>query len=50
MVSVIMSATGGITGQVSELLSRAAEAAIRFKRECITLELLREAADSRLAA
>lgn len=50
MVSVIMNATGGITGQVSELLSRAAEAAIRSKRECITPELLRTAAERRLAA
>ena len=35
-----MSATGGITGHISELLSRAAEAAIRAKRECITPEIL----------
>jgi Bacterial TniB protein len=49
MVSVIMNTTGGITGQVSELLSRAAEAAIRSQRECITLELLRAAAERRLA-
>ena len=40
MVSAIMSATGGITGHISELLSRAAEAAIRAKRECITPEIL----------
>ena len=40
MVSAIMSATSGITGRVSELLSRAAEAAIRTKKECITPELL----------
>ena len=40
MVSAIVSATSGITGRVSELLSRAAEAAIRTKKECITPELL----------
>jgi hypothetical protein len=40
MVSGIMSATGGITGHVSDLLSRAAESAIRSKKECITPELL----------
>ena len=40
MVSAIMSATGGITGHISELLSRAAEAAIRSNKECITPELL----------
>ncbi len=40
MVSAIMSATGGLTGQISGLLSRAAEAAIRSKRECITPEIL----------
>ena len=32
MVSAIMSATSGITGHISELLSRAAEAAIRSKK------------------
>ena len=40
IVSMVMSATGGITGQISSLLSRAAEAAIRSKKECITPELL----------
>lgn len=40
MVSMGMSATGGITGQIRDLLSRAAEAAIRNKKECITPELL----------
>lgn len=40
MVSAIMSATGGITGQIGDLLARAAEAAIRTKKECITPELL----------
>ena len=41
MVSAIMSATGGITGHISELLSRAAEAAIRSRQERITPEILR---------
>ncbi len=40
MVSAIMGATGGITGHISDLLSRAAEAAIHAKRECITPEVL----------
>ena len=40
MVSMVMSATGGITGQIRDLLSRAAEAVIRSKKECITPELL----------
>ena len=40
MISAVMSATSGITGHVSDLLSRAAEAAIRTKKECITPELL----------
>jgi hypothetical protein len=49
MVSTIMSSTGGIMGQISELLSRAAKEAIRSRRECITPELLRAAAGGRLA-
>lgn len=40
MVSIVMSATGGVTGKISALLSRAAEAAIRTGKECITAELL----------
>ena len=40
MVSAIMSATAGVTGRISNLLSRAAEAAIRSKKECITVELI----------
>ena len=40
MVSAIMSDTSGITEHISELLPRAAEAAIRSKKECITPELL----------
>ena len=40
MVSAIMSATSGLTGHISDLLSRAALAAIRTKKECITPELL----------
>ena len=47
MVSAIMSATGGITGHISELLSRAAEAAIRSKKECITPELLQSVIGAR---
>jgi Cdc6-like AAA superfamily ATPase len=40
IVSLIMSVTSGVTGDITELLSRAAEAAIRTKRERITPELL----------
>jgi Cdc6-like AAA superfamily ATPase len=40
MVSCVMSASGGVTGSITALLSRAAEAAIRTKTEYITLELL----------
>ena len=43
MVSRIMNATGGITGEITGLLSRAAEAAIRTKTERITPELLQAA-------
>ena len=50
MVSAIMSATSGITGHVSELLSRAAEAAIRSKKECITPELLHNVIGARTFA
>jgi hypothetical protein len=47
MVNTIMSATSGITGHVSDLLSRAAEAAIRSKKECITPELLQSVIGAR---
>jgi hypothetical protein len=40
IVSSIMHATSGITGDIAALLSRAAEAAIRARTECITPELL----------
>jgi hypothetical protein len=50
MVSAIMSATSGITGQISDLLSRAAEAAIRSKKECITPELLQSVIGTRTFA
>jgi hypothetical protein len=46
IVSWIMSATGGVTGEIASLLSRAAEAAIRTKTERITLELLHVTAGS----
>lgn len=44
MVSMVMSATGGVTGKIGALLSRAAEAAIRTGKECITAELLQSVA------
>ena len=47
MVSAIMSATNGITGHISDLLSGAAEAAIRTKKECITPELLQSVIGAR---
>ncbi len=47
MVSAVMSATSGITGHVSDLLSRAAEVAIRTKKECITPELLQSVVSAR---
>jgi len=50
MVSAIMSATSGITGNISELLSRAAEAAIRSKKECITPELPHNVIGARTSA
>jgi hypothetical protein len=50
MVSTIMSATGGITGHISDLLSRAAKAAIRSKKECITPELLQSVIGARTFA
>ena len=50
MVSAIMSATSGITGHISDLLSRAAEAAIRSKKECITPELLQSVIGTRTFA
>ena len=40
MVGWVMNATGGVTGDITALLSRAAEAAIRTKTERITPELL----------
>ncbi|SOE97181.1 TniB protein [Burkholderia sp. D7] len=40
IVSSIMHATSGITGDIAALLSRAAEAAIRYRTECITPELM----------
>jgi hypothetical protein len=40
IVGLIMSVTSGVTGEITKLLSRTAEAAIRTKRECITSELL----------
>lgn len=40
IVNSIMNASGGLTGDIAALLSRAAEAAIRAKTECISLELL----------
>ncbi|CAJ0780684.1 TniB family NTP-binding protein [Ralstonia chuxiongensis] len=43
IVNGIMSATGGVTGEITALLSHAAEAAIRTKTECITPELLQVA-------
>jgi hypothetical protein len=45
MVSLVMSATGGVTGKIGALLSRAAEAAIRTGKECITTELLQSVAN-----
>jgi hypothetical protein len=44
MVSRILNASGGITGEITSLLSRAAVAAIRTKAERITPELLQAAA------
>lgn len=44
VVSWIMSVTGGVTGEITTLLSRAAAAAIRTKTEHITPELLRSTA------
>lgn len=44
MVSLVMSATGGVTGKIGALLSRTAEAAIRSGKECITAELLQSVA------
>jgi hypothetical protein len=40
IVNSIMNATGGVTGDMAALLSRAAEAAIHSRTECITPELL----------
>jgi hypothetical protein len=40
IVSRIMNVTNGVTGDITELLARAAEVAIRTKRERITPELL----------
>ena len=50
MVSAIMSATSGITGHISELLSRAAEVAIRSRKQCITPELLQSVIGGRTFA
>ncbi len=44
MVTLVMSATGGVTGKIGALLSRTAEAAIRSGKECITAELLQSVA------
>ena len=44
MVSTIVSATAGVTGRISTLLTQAADAAIRAKAECITPASLRAAA------
>lgn len=49
-VSAIISAISGITGNISELLSRAAEAEIRSKMECITPELLQSVIGARTFA
>ena len=50
MVSALMSATSGITGHISELLSRAAEVAIRSRKQCITPELLQSVIGGRTFA
>ena len=50
IVSAIMSATSGLTGHISDLLSRAGEAAIRTKKECITPELLQSVIGARTAS
>jgi hypothetical protein len=41
-----ISASGGLTGKVTTLLSQAAELAIRQKVECITADLIDQAAAS----
>lgn len=50
MLSAFMFVPIGITGHFSELLSRAPEAAIRSKTECISSELLQSVIGARTFA
>lgn len=45
LVNLLMNATGGVTGEITNLLYSAAGAAIRTRSECITPELLRATVD-----
>ena len=46
IIHSLISASGVLTGKVTTLLSQAAEFAIRQKRECITADLIEQAAAS----
>jgi hypothetical protein len=46
IIEKLMSLSAGLTGKVTTLLAQAAELAIRRKAECITLDLMEQAAAS----
>ena len=46
MIQKLMAYSGGLTGRITTLLAQAAELAIRQKTECISLDLLDEAASA----
>ena len=46
MIQKLLAHIGGLTGRITTLLAQAAELAIRQKTECISLELLDQAASA----
>ena len=46
MIQKLMAYSGGLTGRITTLLAQAAELAIRHKTECISLDLLDQAASA----
>ena len=46
MIQKLMAYSGGLTGRITTLLAQAAELAIRQKTECISLDLLDQAASA----
>jgi hypothetical protein len=46
IIQKLMNFSGGLTGKVTTLLAQAAELAIRQKLECISADLIEQAANS----